>query len=84
MVRLEVASAMQKLPLEKRWDIATALVAHAEDAEDDNLPLMIYYGIEPAIPTDKVRAAKLLAATKLPTVRQHIARRMTATASKEK
>lgn len=76
MVRLEVASAMQRLPLEKRWDIATALVAHAEDAEDDNLPLMIWYGIEPAVAADKSRATKLLSATKMPTVRQFIARRI--------
>jgi phosphosulfolactate phosphohydrolase-like enzyme len=27
--------------------IAAALVAHGEDASDANLPLMIWYGIEP-------------------------------------
>ncbi|HTN74276.1 MAG TPA: PVC-type heme-binding CxxCH protein [Pirellulaceae bacterium] len=75
-VRLEVASALQKLPVAERWAIATALVAHAEDATDDNLPPMIWYGMEAAIPTDKVQAAKLLAACKLPVVRQHIARRL--------
>lgn len=84
LVRLEIASALQRLPLEERWAIAEALVAHAEDAKDDNLPLMIWYGIEPAIPTDKARSAKLLAATKIPVVRQFIARRLTATAAAPK
>jgi putative membrane-bound dehydrogenase-like protein len=81
LVRLEIASALQRLPHERRWSIAEALVAHAKDAEDDNLPLMIWYGIEPIVPTDKARAAKLLAATKLPTVRQFIARRLASTAT---
>ncbi len=76
LVRLEVASALQRLPLDARWSIATALVSHAEDAEDDNLPLMIWYGIEPAVAGDKAQAAKLLTACKLPTVRQYIARRL--------
>lgn len=82
LVRLEIASAMQQLPVADRWSIAEALVAHAEDAEDDNLPLMIWYGIEPAIATDKVRSAKLLSATKIPIIRQYIARRLASTASK--
>jgi hypothetical protein len=67
---------MQQLPLAERWPIAEALVSHAEDAKDDNLPLMIWYGIEPAIPTDKAKAAKLLSACQIPTVRQFIARRI--------
>jgi hypothetical protein len=81
LVRLEIASALQRLPLADRWEIANFLVAHEDDAEDDNLPLMIWYGIEPAIPTDKARAARVLASSKMPTVRQFIARRLAATAA---
>jgi hypothetical protein len=81
LVRLEVASALQRLPIADRWEIANFLVAHEEDAEDDNLPLMIWYGIEAAIPTDKAKAARVLAQSKLPTVRQFIARRLAATAT---
>jgi putative membrane-bound dehydrogenase-like protein len=76
LVRLEIASALQQLPLAQRWAIAAALLAHAEDAEDDNLPLMTWYGIEPAIPTDKAQAAKLLGTCQIPSVRQFIARRI--------
>lgn len=78
LVRLEVASSLQCLPVGERWKIAEKLVAHEGDAADDNLPLMIWYGIEPAVAADKVQAAKLLTTCKLPTVRQYIARRMAA------
>ena len=33
-VRLALASALQRLPLDQRWAIADALAAHAEDAGD--------------------------------------------------
>ena len=49
MVRLYLASAMQRLPLEKRWDTLTALVGHGEDASDHNLPLMYWYAAEPLV-----------------------------------
>ena len=76
VVRLYLASAMQRLPLDTRWPIAEALAAQAENANDQNLPLMIWYGIEPAIPTDRERALSLLLKAKVPLVREYVARRM--------
>ena len=67
---------LQRIPIKDRWAIAEGLVSHADDAEDPNLPLMIWYGIEPAVAADKDRAIKLAAACKIPLVRQHIARRL--------
>lgn len=75
-VRLSLASALQRLPHEQRWAIAEALAAHAEDATDENLPLMLWYGIEPMVPDDAERSAKLLAKCRIPLVRQYIARRI--------
>ena len=75
-VRLALASALQRLPHGRRWDIAEGLAGHAEDATDDNLPLMLWYGIEPIVPDNAERAAKLLAKCKIPLVRQYIARRI--------
>ncbi len=75
-VRLALASALQRLPLEQRWTIAERLAQHAEDAADDNLPLMLWYGIEPLVSEDAERAAKLLAKCRIPLVRQYIARRI--------
>src|SRR5690606_27921853 len=34
VVRLYLASALQRIPAEKRWDILAGLLSHAEDAED--------------------------------------------------
>jgi putative membrane-bound dehydrogenase-like protein len=75
-VRLYLASALQRLPYEQRWAIVEALAGHAADAQDANLPLMIWYGVEPVVPTNKPRAAKLMAKVKIPVVREHIARRL--------
>jgi putative membrane-bound dehydrogenase-like protein len=79
-VRLALASALQRLPLKQRWPIAEALVTHGEDAEDANLPLMIWYGVEDLVPADPERAAALLARSRIPLVRQYIARRIAASA----
>lgn len=47
VVRLYLASALQRLPLDQRRGIAQGLMKHAQSADDHNLPLMIWYGIEP-------------------------------------
>ncbi len=75
LVRLGLASALQRLPLDDRWNIAENLLSHAEDAKDHNLPLMIWYGIEPLVPVDSTRALQLAVKSKIPLIRQYIARR---------
>ncbi|MEJ7694393.1 HEAT repeat domain-containing protein, partial [Daejeonella sp.] len=52
LVRLYLASALQRTSPEKRWEILEALVQRAEDKDDQNLPLMLWYALEPAVPTD--------------------------------
>ncbi len=39
LVRLYLASALQRIPLERRWGLASALAAREENAKDQNLPL---------------------------------------------
>jgi hypothetical protein len=75
-VRLSLTSALQKLDLTQRWALAEALAAHAEDAEDANLPLLLWYGIEPLVPANPARAAELLSKCRIPLVRKYIARRI--------
>jgi putative membrane-bound dehydrogenase-like protein len=75
-VRLHLASALQRLPLADRWAIAEALVSHQDDNADPNLPLMIWYSIEPLVSADQDRAVALVAKSRLPLIRQHIARRL--------
>ena len=76
-VRLALASVLQRLPNDARWPIAQGLVAHAEDVTDQNLPLMIWYGIEPAVPSNRAEAMKLAGQSKIPLVREFIVRRLT-------
>jgi hypothetical protein len=76
IVRLYIAAAMQRLPLEERWDIASGLAAHPEQQIDPNLTCMIWFGIEPAIAADPARSAALVGTSKLPKLQEFIARRM--------
>ncbi len=78
VVRLYLASALQRLPMAQRGEILEGLLAHAEDASDRNLPLMYWYAAEPIAGESVASAAKLLKATKIPQVREYITRRMTA------
>jgi putative membrane-bound dehydrogenase-like protein len=75
-VRLALASALQRLPLEQRWFLVESLAARSEDATDPNLPLLIWYGIEQLVPRDPDRAAALLPRSRIPLVRRYIARRL--------
>ena len=58
-------------------DIAEALAEREEDQADPNLPLMLWYAIEPLIHTDPSRFADLVAKARMPLLRRHIARRVT-------
>ena len=48
-VRLQLASMMQRLPVERRPELARRLVRHAEDAGDHNTAKMIWYGLIPVL-----------------------------------
>ncbi|OWK34477.1 hypothetical protein FRUB_10448 [Fimbriiglobus ruber] len=76
VVRVRLASALQRLPAEDRWGIAEGLLSHSEDAADASLPLMDWYGIEPLVSANVARALGLAVAAEIPLVRQFIARRV--------
>lgn len=76
VVRLYLASALQRMDTDARWPIAEALVAHGEDANDHNLPKMIWFGIEPLVLANPNRALALAARSRIPLVTQFIARRL--------
>ncbi len=77
-VRLGIASALQRLKPEDRFSIAEALLEHGEDSDDQNLPLMIWYALGPAIETNPRRGTELLKRCRVPLLRQFIARRLAA------
>ena len=73
-VRLNLASVLQRLPLEKRADLALALVSHQEDADDPFLGNLVWYGLSPLskkIPADLVKIAGV---SKWPHLNRWIAR----------
>ena len=75
-VRLELASALQRIPTELREPLAAALVHHGEDANDHNLPLMLWYGIEPIASKYPTNAIRLAQQSRIPVVREYVARRL--------
>src|SRR5690606_12553563 len=55
VVRLRLASSLQRIPTDEKWAIGANLLQHGEDSEDHNLPKMIWYGVEPLIEDDPAR-----------------------------
>jgi hypothetical protein len=80
VVRLYLASALQRIEPAKRWDILRGLVAHEDDAKDHNLPCLYWYALEPLVGVDKIKALRLASEGKVPVLREFVARKMAATA----
>ncbi|RCR67226.1 PVC-type heme-binding CxxCH protein [Larkinella punicea] len=76
VVRLYLASALQRVDTESQWKIAGELMAHGEDKNDHNLPKMIWFGFEPLVKTNPTRALDLAARCEIPMVARFIARRI--------
>ncbi|MBM3869004.1 MAG: hypothetical protein FJ384_08770, partial [Verrucomicrobia bacterium] len=75
-VRRELASALSYLPLDQRPAIAEPLLARAEDASDHNIPLLLWYGIEPLVGADAERGLALAAGSRHPQTVDFIYRRL--------
>ncbi len=76
VVRRYLASAMQRLPVERRWLVMAGLLNHAEDVADHNLPLLDWYAAEPLAAADARRALETTAAGKIPQVQSFMIRRI--------
>jgi trehalose utilization protein len=76
IVRLYLASAVQRLPFSDRWPILAGLVSHAEDIDDPNLPRMYWFGLEPMVPGHQDEALQLVIGGKIPQLQEFVARRM--------
>src|SRR5262249_32788040 len=77
LVLLYLASALEKLPPADRWALAEPLAARSEFAGDPALPLLVWYGIEPAVPEAPARAVALAGSSRTLPVRRFLARRLT-------
>ncbi|MFM9001546.1 MAG: PVC-type heme-binding CxxCH protein [Opitutia bacterium] len=81
VVRRELASALQRLPLALRADVARPLLARADDAQDHNIPMLLWYGIEPLVGADPVAGLALASACRMERVTEFIFRRLSADAA---
>ena len=76
LVRLYIASALQRAPVDKRRPVLEPLLAHAEDADDHNLPLMYWFALEPVVGGDTGTGLELLDSARIPLLREFITRRL--------
>lgn len=74
-VRRHLASLLQRLPLEQRWGIAEGLIGHSLSGNDKNIPLLVWYGVEPLVESDADRALSLSTKTSWPMMKEFLARR---------
>jgi putative membrane-bound dehydrogenase-like protein len=76
LIGLELAAALQRLPLDSRFSLASKLCERAENASDRQQSLMIWYGIAEAVSKYPDQAVNLALSSKLPTVTRLITRRL--------
>jgi len=74
---LQLASVLQRLPVGRRLAVAERLVREPQWGSDHNLPLMVWYGVEPVAESDSLGLAALAGKTTWPTLHRLIARRLT-------
>ena len=72
-----LASALKQFPNGDRWELAESLAGKRQFAADPIFPLMVWYGVEPAVAEFPAQAVRLASSSKLPLLREHIARRIT-------
>lgn len=78
VVRRFIASAIPRLPAEPmRAELVKRLLAHREDAGDHNLPLMIWYAMEPLVADHPAEGLQAALETQLPNILNFSARRVT-------
>jgi len=75
-VRLYLAAASQRMELDQRWTLLSNLSGRGEDAEDHNIPLMVWYGFEPLVGADANRALDIAKKSKFPHLLEYANRRI--------
>lgn len=76
IVRRYLASAAGRLEAGARKGILLSLAGHQEDANDPNIPQLVWYAAEPVVAADHAFATELLGASGLPMVTRNTARRL--------
>ncbi|MEP6669561.1 MAG: PVC-type heme-binding CxxCH protein [Chthoniobacter sp.] len=76
LVRLTLASTLQRLPPADRAAVAAPLLAHAENAADHNLPMLVWYGLTPLADQNLAALPALADGCTWPLTRRYLARRV--------
>jgi len=77
LVRLTLASALQRLPISLRRELAKGLASRQEDANDHNLPMIVWAGITPLVENDPDGLLDIAHSSQWPVLRTWIARAIT-------
>ena len=77
LVRLTLASALQRLPVESRGELAKALAFRSEDKNDHNIPHLVWAGIIPLVELDPEKLLEVARSTEWSNLRTWIARAIT-------
>ncbi|MBK8503838.1 MAG: PmoA family protein [Saprospiraceae bacterium] len=76
VVRLYLAAALQRIDEANEYKILARLLSHPEDAADQNIPLMIWFALEPLVMKEPTAALELIHRSSLPIINQFVARRL--------
>jgi putative heme-binding domain-containing protein len=79
LVQLYLVSALQRIPVEKRWEIAMEVALASSAATPPNETLLIWYGLEPLVTRENLRSQqpqRLLTECRNWTLCRLLARRM--------
>jgi putative membrane-bound dehydrogenase-like protein len=76
VVRLYLAAGLQRMKHDQRWPILEHLAQHTEDAEDNNIPRMLWFALEPMVPLQPEKSLELAVTGKLVNLQEHVARRL--------
>jgi putative membrane-bound dehydrogenase-like protein len=74
-VRRHLASKLQRLPLEQRWELAKHLIGHGRSQYDGTIPYLCWYGIEPLVEANPVRAIGMVNQTGWLMIKDFLTRR---------
>ena len=77
LVRLYLASSLNRMTTERAFRLSNALADHAEDADDSVQPHLLWFGIEPFVLQSPKAAVELAITSKIPLLSENIARRIT-------
>lgn len=76
LVRLELASAAQRLEPKLALGIVSSLITHGEDSSDHNLPLMVWYAVSRLLETSPAEIIAQLDRNQIPLVGEFAARQI--------